>query len=328
MKFRFLRLAAATVVVGLASAADAAPLPGPFSAFLVFGDSLSDPGNLYAATGNAIPPAPYDSGRFSNGPVWAERVAEEFAAASLPVVNFAYGGARATVDGLDTPDFAEQLALANLAGALDSLGPRPLAALWFGANDILDALNAGMDAGAAARTAADSIATFAPVLGAAGVRDLALFTLGDLALTPSYALFQPAQAQAASDAAAALNDALRAKRPALEAAGFDVTYVELTGLFEDLIADPSAFGLTNATLPCLYPSPAAAAAFGEPFYCGSDEAENRAWFDSVHPSAAIHARIATEFESALAPVPLPAAGWMALAGAAALVAAGRKRPAR
>jgi phospholipase/lecithinase/hemolysin len=39
----------------------------------VFGDSLSDTGNLYAITGDTYPPSPYyETGRFSNGRVWTE----------------------------------------------------------------------------------------------------------------------------------------------------------------------------------------------------------------------------------------------------------------
>ena len=57
--------------------ADAASLNG-FTSFWTIGDSLSDPGNLYAATGGAQPQSPpYYEGRFSNGPVWAETVAKQ-----------------------------------------------------------------------------------------------------------------------------------------------------------------------------------------------------------------------------------------------------------
>lgn len=43
----------------------------------VFGNSLSDSGNLFALTGDVEPPSPpYFNGRFSNGPVWVERLAE------------------------------------------------------------------------------------------------------------------------------------------------------------------------------------------------------------------------------------------------------------
>jgi phospholipase/lecithinase/hemolysin len=39
-----------------------------FDGLYVFGDSLSDTGNVYAATQNQFPPLPYAPGRFTNGP--------------------------------------------------------------------------------------------------------------------------------------------------------------------------------------------------------------------------------------------------------------------
>src|SRR5918998_3827853 len=55
-----------------------------FPALVVFGDSLSDTGN---------------AGRFSNGPVWVERIAERIGARLRPSgeggTNYAVGGARA-----------------------------------------------------------------------------------------------------------------------------------------------------------------------------------------------------------------------------------------
>src|SRR6266436_1151386 len=41
----------------------------PFTQFVIFGDSLSDNGNAYIATGGAIPAPPaYTKGRFTDGP--------------------------------------------------------------------------------------------------------------------------------------------------------------------------------------------------------------------------------------------------------------------
>jgi len=44
---------------------------------VVFGDSFSDTGNLFALTGGALPPGPpYSAGRFTNGNVWIEYFAD------------------------------------------------------------------------------------------------------------------------------------------------------------------------------------------------------------------------------------------------------------
>src|SRR5436190_1992927 len=49
---------------------------GQITQIVVFGDSLSDTGNVYAATGQQQPdPNSYYMGRRSNGPVWVERLA-------------------------------------------------------------------------------------------------------------------------------------------------------------------------------------------------------------------------------------------------------------
>ena len=75
----------------------------PFSSLYVFGDSLSEMGNVFAATHHLIPSdPPYFRGRFSKGPVWVEHLAEQL---GLPLIanggdptviqgnNFAAGGA-------------------------------------------------------------------------------------------------------------------------------------------------------------------------------------------------------------------------------------------
>ena len=70
---RLLRGAAvAALTLAAVSAADAAGAQ-TYNRLVVFGDSLSDNGNLYAATGGTTPTSPpYYQGRFSNGPVFTE----------------------------------------------------------------------------------------------------------------------------------------------------------------------------------------------------------------------------------------------------------------
>src|ERR1035441_9762115 len=82
-KFSFFAILT-VVLLALTSIASA----GAYTAVIAYGDSLSDNGNLFAATGQ--PPAPYWNGRFSNGPVTVEYLANSL---HSPLLDFAWGGA-------------------------------------------------------------------------------------------------------------------------------------------------------------------------------------------------------------------------------------------
>ena len=96
----------------------AAAVAGPFSSLIVFGDSLSDVGNIANATGGAYPGPYYTSNRFSNGPVYVEALATGL---GLPAItrstasgnDFAYGGAKTSgtggLEGLFIRDVDEQV---------------------------------------------------------------------------------------------------------------------------------------------------------------------------------------------------------------------------
>ena len=288
-----------------------------FSSFWVLGDSLSDSGNLFAAT-SADPDAdptptspPYFEGRFSNGPVWAERVADAFAAQGVPGGNVAFGGAEATPDTFggsdDTdaiPDLAAQVGLVQQAvGGGAPLGERPLASVWFGANDIFGVFD-GSDSGEVVEDALGDIADGFDALAALGFDDLLVFNLPDLGQTPL--LFDTISQEPATALTMQFNQGLA--QLASDAAQ-TVTLVDTAGLFDALIADPSAFGVSDVRTPCLIPGEAP---------CSPQEAAQRAFFDAVHPNATIHAVVADAALGALAPIPLPAGGWLLLGGLAAL----------
>ncbi|KAJ9075883.1 hypothetical protein DSO57_1031478 [Entomophthora muscae] len=62
-----------------------------YKAIYAFGDSISDNGNLYELMGHKTPnDKMYYKGRFSNGPVWIEYVAE---AMNATLQNMAYASA-------------------------------------------------------------------------------------------------------------------------------------------------------------------------------------------------------------------------------------------
>jgi outer membrane lipase/esterase len=133
---------------------------GGFDQVFIFGDSLSDAGNVYALTGETskapyaiLPTRPYAIGghHFSNGKTWAERLAQELndvsggkASFDSPGKNgnYAFGGARANPGGSGTsPHAGTQVSM-----YLNDYGGASADALYviqFGGNDIRDALVAG-----------------------------------------------------------------------------------------------------------------------------------------------------------------------------------------
>ena len=58
----------------------------PFTQLVIFGDSLSDTGNANDALGVASAADGYFNGRFSNGPLWVEYLADQLLV-SPPVAN-------------------------------------------------------------------------------------------------------------------------------------------------------------------------------------------------------------------------------------------------
>ena len=298
-------LAASGSVTGAATSPDH---PG-YGALYVFGDSLSDPGNVYALTGTStlppytlIPNAPYAVGgfHFTNGKTWIERLATRLRlprggkpAFSKPGVygNYAFGASRA--GGSDSPlfTFAGQLDtfFADTAGEARS---DALYVVWLGANDIRDALlAASSDPTLATSQAMIAAAIQAEAQGiarlhSAGARKFLVLNAPNVALSPIVAALGPQGVAGAvlltqgfnAGLASAL-DGLENTLPELEVIRFDVF-----ALLSDLAADPQAFGIKNTVDPCLR--------FGETtrVYCSG---RNRYLFwDSIHPTAAAHQLLA------------------------------------
>src|SRR4051812_46436664 len=85
---------------------------------VVFGDSLSDVGNAYAGTQGAAPASPpYFNGRFSNGPVYVETLAEYLGAAPLAPAFVVPGGTDYAVGG-------SSVLADGPTGSLSSLAPK------------------------------------------------------------------------------------------------------------------------------------------------------------------------------------------------------------
>jgi hypothetical protein len=212
------------------SAADgfAYTLAPDFSNVFVFGDSLSDQGQLFAATGGQFPPFPYFEGRISNGPVWIESLAPRLGLTTSLLNNFSVAGA-ATSDanyneallGTDLPGLSDQLNyfLQGLGG--QPADPEALYVVWAGANDYFLPFDPSRP-DLVITQAVTNLATTVATLHAVGAQHIAVLNLSDMGLTP-YAL-ATGQSAGLTALSAGFNGALAG---ALNQLGAQVTLVDV-----------------------------------------------------------------------------------------------------
>ena len=310
-------LAAAALAATLLSGAAAAST-AHFDSAWFFGDSLTDNGNLYSEVG--YPPSPpYYLGRSSNGPVWADHIADDFAAKGRATRNYAYAFATASSSAshgpFDVPNLSEQIAA--FEADANPLGDKPVAFIWIGNNDAFAAIASATppflpQIGAAMTDAVGAVGAGIASLVDAGIKNFMVFNLPPFELTPAFTQTNPLGAPLAAYAAGVYNSLLTQQLAGLAGVA-DIELFDAHAAFLDVIGDPAAYGIGNVTDPCLDP----------PTVC-SDPGSYLFW-DDVHPTAAIHAALADEVRASIAPVPLPAPLVLIVVGVAALGGVGLSR---
>ncbi len=107
----------------------------------MFGDSLSDVGTVFRATGGMYPSHPtYYQGRYSNGRVWVEYLGDRLALSSSQMHNFAYGGATTSSDRNSlVPGLLSQVK--SFSQTHQKADSKALYVLWAGANDYLQGVS-------------------------------------------------------------------------------------------------------------------------------------------------------------------------------------------
>lgn len=277
--------------------------------FVVFGDSLTDPGNAFVILGvistppfSPVPSAPYASHTFSNGPVWAQQLANSLQSpdSGAPALaspglftNYAVGAARAR-PGTGSFDLTTQVALflTNYHG--HACAP-PTYVLWIGGDDLSDALTAlttavnpvqgQTAANAIIAEAVTGIADNVVALAASGARHFLILNAPDISHTPSVRSLGPTAITAAAVLSARFNRALGGTIallrlfPRIRIARFDDNV-----LTDAVIADPTAFGLTDVVDPCLR--------FGVVQNAVCENPEDFLFWDALHPTVAGHGIIA------------------------------------
>lgn len=267
-----------------------------FNGLTIFGDSLSDPGNLFGLTG-FFPPFPYSEGRFSNGDLWVDYLVSDIGLNPTQVQNLAVGGATTGRDnGLDPLIGSLTGAASNLPGLLDEVdsylgylgegaaNPNSLYVVWAGANDLFNLPSDPAAIPAFLATAVQNIATAISNLAARGADTFLVPNLPNLGLTPR--TLGDGTSQQATALSLGFNTGLANALTALEQTLLiDIIPVDLFGLTTEIIGAPAEFGFTNVTDPLLNQG-----LLDDPGYF---------WWDQQHPTTTVHALLADVFQTSL-----------------------------
>jgi len=308
MKTRLLNSAALPAVVVLSLFLSTAPAvwADTFTNLYVFGDSLSDAGNLFIATGSPGPPfpgPPYYAGRFSNGPVWVEYLAGDLGLPTLTPsltggTDYAWAGAEtgSGTSAVGTPNLGMQVNT-YLAAVSNNADPGGLYVVWAGANDVFD-----VGSGTGVATSAQNVQLAVQELFNAGARQFIVPNMPPLEKTP-YGIDNPTLTPMLAAAAVGFNTYLAADLDLLRTqdSGIQIHNLSLSDptenvydLFNQLVANPPP-PITDVTTPTFDSS------------WTPDQVlhpESHFFWDSVHPT--------TEIDQLLAAAVVPEPSTLAL----------------
>lgn len=313
------------------------PSRAAFTSMVVFGDSLSDQGNIYDLTSRnpflpLIPPPEYTDGatvgRFTNGQNYIDYLSSSLSLSVLPSrldgSNYAYGGARtdsASIGGIPIGRYSlldqRDAYFRDLRGAGIDAGA--LHVVYGGSNDVLDIIDRlfvdpAYEPLAALNTAVTNISDILVSLAAANAKNMLVPNIPNLGLVP-LVTNGGNPVMAATELSVLFNKGLASTIDALAAAYPETRVFEFDvfNLFTDAYMDPLGYGFTNVTEAC----------YSLFVKSGGTTCANPSDFlswDGLHPTTTAHALLASNVV-----VPVPAAVWLFGSGLLSLLVVARCR---
>jgi phospholipase/lecithinase/hemolysin len=304
-----------------------------YSTLYAFGDSLSDAGNVSIVTavaggGEPVSPpyfkeqyGPFAGHVFSNGPVWVQDLSIALGLGTLAPslaggTDFAYGGAETGSTPQNSGNIQTQvLSLPAQLTQFQTLVPKPSAnalyTLSIGGNDLYDILaNSGLTAQQQTTDVNDAVANeigFVTRLIGDGAKNLLVMDVPDLGKTPEVTLGSvngsntPSAAldAEASQLASMYDASLTSQLASIASAdAVNVRVLDASGLLDNAIANPAAYGLTNVTAP-VWSGNFTSASSGTLAATGLAAQNQYLFWDKYHPTQTGHQALATAATAAL-----------------------------
>ncbi|MEY4256393.1 MAG: hypothetical protein RLZZ141_1620 [Pseudomonadota bacterium] len=222
-----------------------------FSGFYMFGDSMSDPGNLHAFDPRQFGP-PNWKGRPSNGPTWADYMPGLLNISYNQYFNFAIAGA--TIG--NSNDVTSLLGPYQL-GRVGAIPSTALVGLNGGGNGISYAI---LDGSLNSRTGVDPLvqkfvgdmSTMVRKLHEKGGRTFIVMNQQDLGEASAIYSYNPTATALASYATRQYNAALTPAMTALsKSLGVKIIVVDVIGMNDVAKANQARYGITNWDRPCI-----------------------------------------------------------------------------
>ncbi|MBD2439658.1 SGNH/GDSL hydrolase family protein [Nostoc sp. FACHB-110] len=241
----------------------------PFSNLYIFGDSYSDIGNAFNATGGILAAPPNYYGRFSNGYLWVDYLADNLEISLQPStentshnqgLNFSVGGATTGLDNLFPaviPNLPELSGLQQQIHSFSSLlqqnqqsiNPNALCIIWAGAADYAPFVN-GIPKYSDPVTTIANISTAIQGLIELGAKNILLVNLIDIGKTPlASEVNQITNADLVSQVIQQHNQALKEIAYIFDDK-INLVLFDVKSIVAEAIANPQKFGFTNTNQAC------------------------------------------------------------------------------
>ncbi len=274
---------------------DAVFQPTTINKLVVFGDSLSDTGNMYNGSQWLLPNRySWFLGHFSNGFVWSEYVAKE---KDIPVYNWAVGGAAGNNQYAVLTGVKDQIEsyLVYRKIAKNYQAENTLYAMMFGANDFMSYDRT------VAEVEADYIKALTRLIDS-GAKNILLLTLPDITKAPQFNYSSEEQKAQIKDKVVAFNQFIYQQAnsyPELNIMLFDVY-----DLFEKVTETPEKYGFEVASESCLHINRNTLFDYklSHPLTnkCAYYGADKFVFWEVTHPTTAMHKLMADELIKASA----------------------------